>query len=215
MQWISKSKSTIAYRLSVTLLAVTMSYSTSYIYYTLLSVTEESHAPSDPVVWILHALEHQGSDVGEVGAPWLLVHWTHVQLGVQSILCVHSIDMHNWDGSEEHFGGGLSEAAVLTIPTSTIQEQAKHVDTLCWWSGDVVLVHARHIVVHHHRVQGPALVCPRHLLPHGRHKALWVEEARHPEAAGPAIKHPATELSVSLQQLSVPETDGGGVPGNL
>ena len=87
--------------------------------------------------------------------------------------------------------------------------------TFSWWCCYIFLHHFSHFVVDDDAVEGPALVSSGHLLPHGRDEALRVEEAGHPEAVGSTLKHPATELSVSLQQLSVPKTNRGRVPRHL
>ena len=44
---------------------------------------------------------------------------------------------------------------------------------------------------------------------------LWVKESCHPECCRPAFKYPPRELIISLQQLSKPETNSGGLPGYL
>ena len=46
---------------------------------------------------------------------------------------------------------------------------------------NVLLGEARHQVLADDGVEGPPLVRPRHLLPHGGQEALRVEESRHPE----------------------------------
>ena len=86
------------------------------------------------------------------------------------------------------------------------------------------------------RVQSPALVRSRHLLPHGSQEALGVEEPGHPEYLKlksrrrsyifslykcaffylwPSVIAPPPELSVSLQQFRVPEAKGGRLPADL
>ena len=41
---------------------------------------------------------------------------------------------------------------------------------------------------------------------------LRVKESSHPEAGRPSIKEPGTELTVTIQQVSEPETQCGGLP---
>ena len=51
-----------------------------------------------------------------------------------------------------------------------------------WWRVvNVLLGEARHQVLADDGVEGPSLVRPGHLLPHGGQEALWIEEPRHPE----------------------------------
>ena len=128
------------------------------------------------------------------------------------VFCVDSVDVYHRDGCKENFGCGLREATVLAVPAGTIQKQTIHVHPFRWWSCNVLFVHSGDIIVYYNCVQCPALVRSCYFLPHGCHKALWVEEASHPEAVGSAFKHPATELCISLQQLSVPETNGRRIP---
>ena len=168
------------------------------------------------MVGVLVAPQTQGGDIGEVSATWLLVHRTDVQFGVlHESLQVHSKDVHHWNLNEQHFGGGLYQSVVPPVPACPVQEQSEHIHPFVRGAGDVLLAHLGEVIVDHHTVQGPALVGSGHLLSHGRHKTLRIEKAGHPEGGGSSIKHPGSELSVSLQQLSVPETNGGGVPGDL
>ena len=44
---------------------------------------------------------------------------------------------------------------------------------------------------------------------------LWVEEASDPEDLWPSMEAPSLELSVPLQELSVPESKGSRTPGDL
>lgn len=182
----------------------------------LLGVTEECNASQDPVIWSHVAAQTESRDVGQVGTAWFLVDWADVGLGIfHVILHVDGKDVHDGNLDEKYFWCGLDQLAVSLVPASTIQVQSIHVDPLGRGACYLLSHHLGHLVVDNDAVQGPPLVGPRHLLSHGRHKPLGVEEPRHPETAGAAFKHPATELGVSLQQLCVPETNGGGIPRDL
>jgi len=52
-------------------------------------------------------------------------------------------------------------------------------------------------------------------LSHGRQESLRVKKPCHPKHIGSSFKTPASELTVSFQQFSVPESQRGGFPGDL
>ena len=54
-----------------------------------------------------------------------------------------------------------------------------------------------------------------HFLSHSGEETLGIEKPRDPEHLGSAVITPALELSVPLQQLCVPEAQGGGQPGQF
>ena len=185
---------------------------TPYYHFTivrkLLDVTEKGNAPPDPVVRCLYRLQQQTRYVSQVGAVRFLVHGTHVQFRVVSVFGVHGIDVHHWNRRKEDFWCGFGQPVVLSVPRGSVKKQTVYVDPFVRRSFTLFPVHPSHVVVDDDRVQRPPLVCSSHLLPHGRHEALRVEEPRHPEAAGSPVKDPAPELRVSLKQLRVPEPNG-------
>lgn len=70
----------------------------------LLSVTEKSHAPQDPVIWVFVGLEQQWEDVGQVSTSWLLVHRALVVVGCLRLFRVDCKDVHDWYVSVEDLG---------------------------------------------------------------------------------------------------------------
>ena len=182
----------------------------------LLGVTEQSHTPEDPVVWVLRCLQQKSRNVRQVRPAGLLVDGTDIEPGIlHSVPVVDGVDVNDGEVREEDLGRRFRQTGVLAVPASPVEVEPLDVDTFGWGRGAVLLCHSGDVVVHHDRVERPALVRPGHLLPHGRDEALGVEEAGHPEAVGPALEDPAAELGVSLQQLCVPEADRGRVPGHL
>ena len=182
----------------------------------LLCVTEKSHPPQDPVVWMMVATEVESCDVRQVSATRFLVDWTDVELGIiHVILHVDGEYVDYWNLDKQDFQGRLNQAAVSFVPACTIQVQTVYVDPFLGGTGDVLFHHLGYLIVDNDAVQGPPLVCPRHFLSHGRHETLGVEEASHPETVGTTFEDPAAKLCVPLQQLCVPETNSGGVPRNL
>ena len=71
----------------------------------------------------------------------------------------------------------------------TFKVEAVDVDALGRRLGDLLAAEARHGTVEDDRVEGPALVRPRHLLAHGRQKTLRIEETRHPKHLRLALEH--------------------------
>ena len=59
----------------------------------LLNVTEKSHTPLDPVIWVLVGLEVDGSDEGQVCPTGFLVHRTDIKLGILGGCCIDGIDV--------------------------------------------------------------------------------------------------------------------------
>lgn len=95
-----------------------------------LDVTEQRDASQDPVVWGLSGPQHHSSDVGQVGAPGLLVDGAEVEPGV---LGGRGVDGHHVDdrqGREQHLGSGLHQAAVPSVPAGAVQMEAIHVHAL-------------------------------------------------------------------------------------
>ena len=63
----------------------------------------------------------------------------------------------------------------------TFQVESVDEDALGGRLDDVLLAESGDGALQDHRVQRPAPVRPRHLLAHGRQKALRIEETRHPK----------------------------------
>ena len=87
--------------------------------------------------------------------------------------------------------------------------------TFLWRAADVLFHQFGDLIVQHHGIQGPAFVSPGDLLSHGCQETCWVEEPGHPETVRSALKQPAVELGVTVQQVSEPETKSGRLPGDL
>ena len=76
-------------------------------------------------------------------------------------------------------------------------------------ASDVLFHHFGDLIVQHHGIQSPAFVSPGDLLPHGCQETCRVEEPGHPETVWSALKQPAVELCIAVQQVSEPETKRG------
>ena len=59
------------------------------------------------------------------------------------------------------------------------------------------------------------VLSPTAYLSHSCEEALWIEESCHPECVRSTIEAPCVELGVFLDQLSEPETQCAGLPGDL
>lgn len=80
----------------------------------LLYVTQQSHTPQCPVVWVGHmgrvvwSFEAHCCDICEVRSSGLLVNWAGVEFGVSLVvICIDSIEVYHWQRREQHFGHGL------------------------------------------------------------------------------------------------------------
>ena len=182
----------------------------------LLYVTEQSHPPQDPVLWVSGMSRGGGCtqtdccDVRQVSASWLLVDWAEVELGVSKMVRgVDCIQVDHRERGEEHLGRWLHQTTALAVPASTIQVQSIHIHSLWRWVGHIFPHHTGHVIVQQHRVECPALVSASHLLSHGCQEALRIEEASHPEHVRPGLEDPAGELAVPLQQFCEPESQCG------
>ena len=155
--------------------------------------------------------------VGQVCATGLLVHRTGVHLGVtdETVGRVHCVQMHHGERGGEDLWGGLCQPTPPPVPPGPVQVQPVHVDPFWRGLGHLLPGHPGDIVLKDDGIQCPALVCPRHFLPHGRQEALGVKEASHPEDVGTSGEYPLVELSVPFQQLSEPEPQRRGFPRHL
>jgi len=81
-----------------------------------------------------------------------------------------------------------------------------------WWLFDVLSVIQRYFVLEHDVVQRPALVSSGYFLFHRREESLWVEETSHPKLRWFFPEHPRRDLTVPVQQLVEPKTDGRRSP---
>ena len=67
------------------------------------------------------------------------------------------------------------------------------------WRWVYILFHSPYdVIMQHDRVQSPAFVRTRDLLPHGGKKALGIKEACHPEYVWSAIEYPRGKLVISF-----------------
>jgi len=91
----------------------------------LFDVAEQCDAAHDPVVGLDGRLEHQRRDVGEVGAPRLLVDGTLVdeRLAAAALLQVDREYVDDRQLGVEHLGRLLHQSTIATIPPSAVQEQ--------------------------------------------------------------------------------------------
>ena len=69
------------------------------------------------------------------------------------------VDTHLWFGLDQFSG--------LAVERGALEEEAVHVDALGRRLVDLLVREAGHRVLHDHRVERPAAVCPRDLLPGG------------------------------------------------
>jgi len=83
-----------------------------------------------------------------------------------------------------------------------------------WWR-DVFFRQLRYVIIKYNSIQSPAFVSSCNLLTHRRQKALWVEEACHPEHVRTTIKQPAGELRVPVKEVREPESDCSRLPWDL
>lgn len=93
-----------------------------------LNVTEQGHTPHYPVVWIGsmswggRSAQAHSCDVGQVSTTWLLVDWAHVELRIPEVVSgVDSIQVNDWEGSEQDLGWWLCEPSTPPIPAGSVQ----------------------------------------------------------------------------------------------
>ena len=133
----------------------------------LLDVTEQGDAAQDPVVRVLGGLQRHRGNVRQVCAARLLVDGADVEPGVHHG-GVFGVDVDDGHDLKEHFVLGLYQLVASTVPASPFQVQSVHVDALWRCVVDVILHVLRHVVLHDHNVQGPALVSSSNLLTENR-----------------------------------------------
>ena len=136
----------------------------------LLDVAEQGNAAQDPVVRVLGGLQRHRGNVRQVRAARLLVDGADVEPGVHHG-GVFGVDVDDGHDLKEHFVLGLDQLVASTVPASPFQVQSVHVDALWRCVADVVLHVLRHVVLHDHDVQGPALVSASNLLMENRERS--------------------------------------------
>lgn len=96
----------------------------------LFDVTEQGNPTQDPVVWWLDCRQHHCCDVVQVCALWLLVDGANVKLRIRRGSGVDSEHVNDRQGCKQHFGWGLDETGVLSVPASTINVQTIDINSL-------------------------------------------------------------------------------------
>lgn len=96
----------------------------------LFDVTEQGNPTQDPVVWWLDCRQHHCCDVVQVCARWLLVDGAHIKLRMRRGSGVDSKHVNDRQGCKQHFGWGLDETGVLSVPASTINVQTIDINSL-------------------------------------------------------------------------------------
>eukprot|EP01136_Pigoraptor_vietnamica_P000134 Opistho-1_new@25059 len=159
------------------------------------------------MVRVLRRLEVDVEDVLLVRAARLLVDGALVQARVLRARRVDGRHVDDGQLAVEHLGRGLDKLRRPAVPPGALEEEAVDVHALLRRRRDILLHLPQHLRVHLHAVERPALVRARNLLAHRREEALGVEEPGHPEHVGAAVKEPAVELRVALNEVAEPKAE--------